>query len=796
MSEEVRAQIQKSLGDDYSIDREIGGGGMSRVFAATDVALGRPVVIKILAPELGAAVNLERFRREIQFAARLQHAYIVPVLSAGVADGLPYYMMPLVDGETLRSSLQRSGAMPVAEVLRILRDTAEALCYAHEHGIVHRDIKPENILIAGSHAHVTDFGVAKAISDATDALGGLTSVGIALGTPAYMAPEQAAGDPATDLRADLYALGAVGYEMLTGAAVFSARSAQAMLAAHAVEKPEDIRIRRPSVPGALAALVMKCLEKHPADRPQTAREFLGALEMVNLSGAVNSFSAQGSVLRGFPRWAWTAAAAVAIAAAGAMVLMRPGEAAAGQIRLVVLPFENLGAAADQYFADGVSEEVTNRLVRVAGLSVIARSSAAQLRKEGKDARAIGKQLGVDYVLDGTVRWAKSGDGSSVVRVTPTLVNVADGTQVWGEPYQGRIAQVFELQSNIAEKVAEALRGKLLSSDITALQRASTTNVEAFNAYMLGRFEWKKRSPAAIERAAAFFEEALRLDPSFARAYAGLADAYGLFPTYRIKVLSQADAYAKARAAAEKSIALDPNLAEGHAALSQVLFNADWDWKGVNRHLDRAIELDPGYATAHTWRAELMMTIVRMDEALKSADMALKLEPLSVLAINHRSFILAFTGKMDEAQAAARQAIAIEPAFPIAHMNLASQALILKRFDESISEFAAAGLPRDLLEPVIGAMRNPEKKNAALKVLGDDANRRRLSRMISANFYMNIGEPDLAFAELRRAVSEHDAFVVFAPGNPAFNALHSNPQWARFLESMKLSKRQLEGAGLM
>ncbi|MFL5473270.1 MAG: protein kinase domain-containing protein [Gemmatimonadales bacterium] len=282
MTSILQEQVQRALGDAHLLERELGGGGMSRVFLAHERALGRKVVVKVLLPELAAGVNVERFRREIQLAAQLQHPHIVPLLSAGEADGLPYFIMPYVSGESLRARISREGEFPISGTLRILRDLVSALGYAHSHGVVHRDVKPENVLLSGGVAVVTDFGVAKAVTVSADAAGvsGLTSLGVALGTPTYMAPEQATGSPHTDHRADIYSLGVVAYEMLTGFPPFTGRSPQAMLAAHVVEEPEGIERRRPSVPPMLAALVKECLAKRPAERPQTADELIHVLDAI------------------------------------------------------------------------------------------------------------------------------------------------------------------------------------------------------------------------------------------------------------------------------------------------------------------------------------------------------------------------------------------------------------------------------------------------------------------------------------------------------------------------------------
>src|SRR5256714_11233776 len=289
---DLKARLQGALGDAYRIEREFGGGGMSRVFLAHETALKRQVVVKVWPPEMPAGVNIERFRREVELAASLQHRHIVPLLSAAASGDLLYYTMPLVEGESLRGKLARQGELPVSETIRVLADVADALAYAHAHGVVHRDIKPDNVLISGKHAVVTDFGVAKAVSNSSGAAT-LTSRGMALGTPAYMAPEQAAGDPTVDHRADLYAVGALGYELLAGRLPFSGLSPQGMLAAQVTATPDPVTQHRATVPPALAALIMRCLAKHPADRPQSAEELVGQLEaMATPTGGITPQQAE------------------------------------------------------------------------------------------------------------------------------------------------------------------------------------------------------------------------------------------------------------------------------------------------------------------------------------------------------------------------------------------------------------------------------------------------------------------------------------------------------------------------
>jgi len=470
-SEQLREQLQASLGANYAIERELGGGGMSRVFVATEKTLGRTVVVKVLPPELAHAVSIERFRREIAMSARLQHPHIVPLLTAGETDSLPYYTMPFIDGESLRARLERVGELPLVDIVRVLRDVAGALAYAHEHGVVHRDIKPENVLLARQHALVADFGVSKALSASTTmGITSSTSLGIALGTPAYMAPEQAAADPTTDGRADLYALGAMTYEMLTGSPPFAGRNAQATLAAHAGEAATPVHTRRATTPPALAALVMKLLEKRPADRPQTAEEVLAMLDGITTSsGSMLPFDAPKKRRR-VPVWAAGVAAVLIAGVIAAMATRARGGAAmsamvglgtSGDIAphsVAVLPFANVGRdTATEYFADGMADELTTALARVPGLKVAARSSAFTFRDQSVGAQHVGEMLHVGNVLEGSVRR----EGGRL-RVTAQLVNTATGLASWSDSYEREMKDVFQVQDERTHAIIAALYPTLTS----------------------------------------------------------------------------------------------------------------------------------------------------------------------------------------------------------------------------------------------------------------------------------------------------------------------------------------------
>ena len=519
---DFNARLQQALGDAYRVERELGGGGMSRVFVATESALDRHVVIKVLPPELAAGLNVDRFRREIQLAAKLQHPHIVPLLSAGSADGLLYYTMPLIEGESLRIKLAREGELPVAEAMRILREVADALAYAHAHGLIHRDIKPDNVLLSGKHAVVTDFGVSKALSNAT---GGsdMTSIGVALGTPAYMAPEQAAADPTMDHRADIYALGVLAYELLAGRPPFSGNTAQQVMAAHATQTPQPLTQARAAVPPALEALVLRCLEKRPADRPRTAADVLGALEgMATPSGGMAPFAPASGARRRLVLGG--VGAAIIVAGALAFATLRgPRAAAAGTRSIAVLPFETLGGSdSGLTLADGLQDDILTQLTKIGALQVTSRRSVQDYRNTTKSVREIGRELGVRVLLTGQVQRA-----GNRMRVNVQLIEAGSDRQLWAEAYDRELTaqHVFAIQDSIAKNVAEALRIELSPAEARAIAETPTQNLEALDYFHRGRELFNHRGfVLADTEAPRAFEHAVALDPRFAQAWAGLAEA--------------------------------------------------------------------------------------------------------------------------------------------------------------------------------------------------------------------------------------------------------------------------------
>ncbi len=655
MPDQLRDRLQSSLGAAYTLERELGGGGMARVFVATDPALGRQVVVKVLSPETAEGMSAERFTREIRLAAALQHPHIVPVLTAAQTDdGLPYYTMPFVTGESLRARMERA-RLPLDEALRVLRDVAEALEYAHAHGVVHRDIKPENVLLAGRIAVVADFGIAKAMSVARADAGtaALTLVGTSLGTPAYMAPEQAVGDH-TNHRADLYAWGMVAYELLAGAHPFGEKKTQRQLvAAQVAETPAPLDERKPGLPPGLGALVMACLAKDPSERPADASAVLAALDAIPSGG------------RAAPRRRLAGAAVAMLAGlvglGGYLANRAPAPAADATPGLAVLPFEHQGDSADAYVTDGITDEIRGRLTRVRELMVIARASSNRYAGGGSSPAEIAEELGVRYLLTGTVRVLGSGIERRVV-VRPELVEVrADGRAQsrWQAPFEAEFRDVVGMQSEIAGRVVSAME---LPASAESRSRATEVTVRDPAAYDLylkaqARVDWGARSDAASNLAAVpLYEAAVARDSTMVEAWGGLASALVLAYANGVPTRVLAE---RARTAALRTLALDPAGGTGAEANGLYLRLVERDKVRALGELRRAVVANPNDALTNASFAVALFDVGRLEEALPYFDKARRLDPR--LPSRALADVLGALGRISEARELASQAWTMSPA---------------------------------------------------------------------------------------------------------------------------------------
>jgi TolB-like protein/tRNA A-37 threonylcarbamoyl transferase component Bud32 len=688
-------QLQATLGSAYSVERELGGGGMSRVFLAEETALGRKVVIKTLNPDLGAGLSAERFAREVRLAASLQHPNIVPVLATGIAAGTPYYTMPYVKGESLRTLVGGSGPLPHRKAISVLRDVARALEFAHAEGVIHRDIKPDNVLIAGHAALVSDFGIAKAISVArtsappeglADPGTGLTIAGVSVGTPAYMAPEQVAAD-VVDSRSDIYAWGVVAYEVLSGAHPFAGRAtAQQMMAAHLSQAPPRLADRAPGISVALSDLVMRCLEKNPEKRPGSATELLETLDSTDSSDTQRT----PTILR---RRRAVIPAVIGIIAVAAVVYvvaakMRGAGTSTARRSIAVLPFAfDPGDSTDAYFGAGIADELMSALGKVPGLRVASRTSAFAVGgQRDLDVREIGRRLGVATVVEGTVR--RAGDR---LRVTAQLTNASDGLTLWSDTYERESKDVFAVQDDITRSIVDALRLELASDGGTgraAPKGPGTSDPEAYDLYLRGLYLLERRG-AGVERSADYFSQAIAKDSMFARAYAALADALEFFPYFAGTPPARIER--RATAAARRALAIDAGLAEPRVALAMAHMHA-FRWKEAETEFRRAIAADSTSSSAHTQFGRYLIGMGRIPEALEEFRRARALDPLAGTASVWLSHAHSLMGHHDSAWAESKRARELDPSLATAQTILAIDRLAVGRADQA-RQIAGVGLPR-------------------------------------------------------------------------------------------------------
>jgi serine/threonine-protein kinase len=686
------ADFRAALAGRYLVERELGRGGMATVYLARDLRHRRPVAIKVLAPDLSQSLGAERFLREIEVAANLQHPHLVPLFDSGEAAGLLYYVMPYVEGESLRARLTREGQLAVEAAVALTREVAGALDYAHEHGVVHRDIKPENVLVSGGEALVADFGVARAVAHATagDARGTLTETGLAVGTPAYMSPEQAVGERDVDARSDQYSLACVAYELLTGSAPFTGTSSE-QVAQRFTTDPPKASAARAELPPAMDAVLARALALRPQDRYATAGEFARALGDAARSGSGRPRRSLGSW-----RTAVLGAASLTTIAVVGSVLRSGGASHAAPDRakpptVAVLPFENLGAAADEYFADGMTEELTGRLAKLSGLAVIARTSVIQYKRTTKPIPQIAKELGAEFLIEGTVRWEKTADGGGRVRVSPQVIRASDGTNVWAdqfdEPYG---TDIFAMQSAIADHVVSALDVKLRPGDERVMRQVPTTNLAAYDAYIRAQTFLDRdlgQNWEAERQAFESLEQAVRLDSGFTAAHALLAwvhllmESDGYDPSLGTRILPE-QRWEMARAAALRALALDSLSPLAHRVLSIYYEVAARDTARQRAELALSLRGEPSSPDAIRVRAFALADAGRTDDALRELERAASLDPR-----NPQSWaaIAGFYGRrrdLARSSAALERAIAVAPSEPDMYIWLAWERLMKGRRDDA------------------------------------------------------------------------------------------------------------------
>jgi serine/threonine-protein kinase len=662
-------ELQTALGAHYTVVKEVGRGGMATVFLARDLKHNRSVALKVLHAELASSLGPERFRREIAFAAQLQHPHILTVLDSGeTASGLLWFTMPFVDGESLRDRLKRERQLPVDEAVRIGRETAQALDYAHRHRVIHRDVKPENILLTSDgQALVADFGIGRALNPQTGEQSfehSLTGTGLAVGTPAYMSPEQASGERNLDARTDVYALGAVVYEMLAGEPPFTGPSAQAVMAKMMASEAPSVRRVRPSVPAAVDAAVRKALSPVPADRFATTADFGRALDAAErtVTGPTATTPERARAVSA-PRRRPVGFALLGLGffiGVGVLFAWRSRSgptSASGTIRVAVLPFENLGDSTDAYFADGLTDAVRGKLTTLPGLAVIASASSGQYKHSTKSPQEIGQELGgVRYLLVGKVRWAKSAGTQSRVQVTPALVDVSTGTDTWEQPFDAPLTDVFKVQGDIAERVAQSLGVALSAGTRQTLTAQSTENLAAYDAYLKGEDARHSQGPAGF-RATAYYKQAISLDSSFAPAWAKLAEVEAA------RYFNGAPSPERAelvRTAADRARVLAPNSEDGYMARASYEYLVLGDNQRALASYGEGLKVAPSSAELLTGAALAEQSLGRWESALAHVRQAEILDPRNVATVRRLAVTYLWLRRFPEAAAACDRGLSIAP----------------------------------------------------------------------------------------------------------------------------------------
>jgi serine/threonine protein kinase/Tfp pilus assembly protein PilF len=743
---------RRQLGDRYEVERKLAQSTMAEVLVALDVKHGRRVAVKVLAVDVADGIGTERFLREIRFSARLTHPHILPLLDSGMTDGRPFYVMPFVDGETVRQRLDRLGRLPVEDAVSIAREIADALDYAHAADVLHRDVKPENVMMLGEHAVVLDFGIARAISAASELPSAqMTSAGITLGTPMYMSPEQAAGEKRLDGRSDQYSLGVMLFEMLAGEAPFAAPSARAVIARRFTHTPPSLEAVRADVPPHVAACVRRALSSEPDNRFETAGEFARAL--ASPSGATSE-----------PMHAPDAPS------------------------IAVIPFANVGGSAEnEFLADGITDDVISALSRLRTLRVASRTSSYAMRGGGEDVAAVGKRLSVSTVLEGSVQRARER-----IRVSARLVNVRDGFQFWSEQFDRTLDDVFAIQDEISAAIVRTLKATLLGEDHAARPTPRSSSVEAYELYLKGRFFWNKRTEANLERAIAFFSQAIASDSAYAPALAGLADSYAVLGTYGAR--PPADVMPLAQENARRAVAMDPSLAEAHTTLGLTFAAYDRDWVAAEQAFRRAITIAPEYSTARQWYAvALLAPLRRFDEALAEIEHARSLDPLSLAVGATVGVIQSFAGQHEAAISTLRETLELEPGFGMAHFFLGQAYASAGRAAEAAGSaeraIALTGGTPEMLALLAQARVASGDRARGEALLGDLLRlreRRYVSAALVAQVRVSLGLHDDAIEDLERALASGDPEMLYLNVRAAYGPLRETPGFTRLLERAGLA----------
>ena len=781
-------QLIAALKDRYRIERELGRGGMATVYLAQDLRHDRLVALKVLDPEIALSFGSERFLQEIRLTARLDHPHIMALLDSGEAGELLYYVMPYVDGESLRDRLHREKQLSLEDTLRIGHQVASALDYAHLHGIVHRDIKPENILLVGDHARVADFGIARATT--VSGTESLTQAGVAIGTPSYMSPEQATGERAVDGHTDIYSMGCLVYEMLVGEPPFTGATLAAIIARKLLEPVPGIRRVRPTVPPGIEAAVTKALSVVPADRFSLAQHFVQALSNATDSGASASSAAKIPDRQARTRRILVAGGILlTIGIVSGVWGSRARQSGASSITsLAVLPLDNLtGDSTQSYFVDGMHEALTAELAQISALKVISRTSVMQYRGASKTAPEIARELGVTGLIEGSV--ARDGDQ---VRITVRLIHAPSDRHLWVRQFDRELRGILELYTEVARTIAGEIKTSVTPQEQVRLAAARPVNPRAFEWYLRGQDQRNQRTLGRAREAVESYRRALEHDSAYALAQAALGDTY-LWLAEQGGV-AQKDGCAMAAAAIKRAKQLDDALAESHVAMAMWQLNCEWNWRAAETEFRRALDLSPGSASVHQFYGRALSRVTeRHDDALRELQRARELDPLSPTIRVYVSQNYMFTKRYDVAEAQLREALELNPDHALVLHSLGELSLARARWSEAVAfleqSIRVPGAQSSHYLAMLGVAYARANRRADAVAILNRLDARVAQELVSAFdmavLHLALGAKEQSLAWLDRGYAQKDFWLPELRVWPWLDSLREEPRYQDLLRKMKL-----------
>ncbi|MEX1233099.1 MAG: protein kinase [Planctomycetaceae bacterium] len=762
----------------YEVLDVIGRGGMGIVLKARDPALNRLNAVKVLLPEIASSRRArQRFLREARAAAAISHENLVTIFAVDEFQGFPFLVMEYIEGVSVQVRLSSNGPFAIGDVLRIGVQIAGGLTAAHACGVIHRDIKPDNILLNGidGRVKITDFGLAHVIDDVQ-----LTQTGVVAGTPPYMSPEQAQGET-VDSRSDLFSLGCVLYAMCAGASPFQGRSTIDTIRRVCDAVPLPLKRINAQAPDSLIAVIDRLLAKNPIDRFQTAADVLAALKQcgetpgdraadIRATKSLSRNAHGGDEIQPFDSWSsWQSRVAAGIETPS----------------IAVLPFANMSSDPDnEYFGDGLAEDLIEALTRFERVFVVARSSAFQFKGQAMDVRDVGRRLNVRTVLEGSVR--KSGDR---IRIAAKLIDVATGYHLWSQRYDRDLKDVFAVQDDIARTIVEELRIKFAAAIEPNFVKRRTDDVNAYSRYLRGRFYWNKRDPASLRRAIEYYDQALAVDSDYAAAWAGKADCEVLLADYALT--DQQQALSSAKRCATRALELDETLAEAHKAMGFVLACHDRDWPGAERHFQRALEIDPHSAgTRLAYALGVLLPLARFDEALRESQRAVELDPVTPMIVAGPGVVLSYHRQFEAASRLFDDALDVDPTHPVVNLWSCPLWIEMQDYGRAMAAAQCAG-PFQLMADEFVAMIHahagrPAEAEAILTQFHADVDRGRREATLSlGRVYTALGQTDLALTWLERAIQERIVATVFFNVDPTYDRLHEQPRFEALLDELRL-----------